>query len=126
MLKRPLLLSPSINPNNYESNEQFRRKGKTLFELHFYTIVDPSKHLDGSEVVWKFPPGQTCRQPRDMTRQKFWSISSNRAARPHGRTRQLDGIDGADGTNDARSGVVQTKYVTFRLELNELLVEKER
>ncbi len=48
---------------------KFRRKGKTLLELHFYTILDPSDHFVGGErdeytwgsceTNWKYDPGGT-------------------------------------------------------------------
>ena len=35
---------------------RFRRKGKTLFEIHFDSMLDPSEHFLGGEVLRHFPP----------------------------------------------------------------------
>jgi hypothetical protein len=35
---------------------RFRRKGKTLFELHLDSMIDPWEHFLGGEVLRHFPP----------------------------------------------------------------------
>ncbi len=37
-------------------SRRFRRKGKTLFELHLDSMIDPSEHFLGDEVLRHFPP----------------------------------------------------------------------
>ncbi len=40
----------------------FRRKGKTLFELHLDSMLDPSEHFLGVEVLRHFPPSNVVLQ----------------------------------------------------------------